>query len=326
MLGFRAATDRFTAALLLVATACAAATAQTAEPVAVEVVNASHPTRCAEEDNVYVKLVGADISSFRLAVRHPAYIGDVAADSTAPDFSQCDMSHDPSFPFTPRDVVLYDDGRYRLMGHTYKSNWRPEVVPFRVVGKGAGKEERGLHLVQLLEYVDGAPIELVVLYPADGYWRAKPLPPLHHPETAYGSSFLFGPIEEQGRPLVRFSDIEFDPGSLTFRLHYAGGGAGRLTVAAATPDGLDLDIAFDAVSGAGKPFAALRSMFVTPAQADVSEASWHATPGGGEETHPILDFTETRASEVRFGRSAKSQHNLSAPDFVFGDFRRVAGP
>src|ERR1700751_183480 len=154
MLGFSAAIDRLTAALLLVAAACAPAPAQTAEPVAVELLNASHPTRCAEEDNVYVKLAGADVTGFRPAVRHPAYIGDIAEDSTAPDFSQCDMSHDPSFPFTPRDVVLYDDGHYRLMGHTYKTNWRPEVVPFRVVGKGGGKEERGLHLVQLLEYVD----------------------------------------------------------------------------------------------------------------------------------------------------------------------------
>jgi hypothetical protein len=321
MRGFTSATERLGAILLVLVAACLPAAAQTAEPVAVELVNASHPTRCAEEDNVYVKLVGADITGFRLAVRHPAYIGDVTEDSTAPDFSQCDMSHDPSFPFTPRDVVLYDDGRYRLMGHTYKMNWRPEIVPFRVVGKGGGKEERGLHLVQLLEYVDGAPIELVVLYPADGYWRAKPLPPLHRPETAYGSSFLFGPIEEQGRPLVRFSEIEFDPATLTFRLHYASGGTGRLTVAAATPEGLDLDIAFAAISGVGKPFAALRSMFVSQAQADVSEASWRAMPGGGPETHAILDFTETRTSEVRFGRSAKSQHNLSAPDFVFGDFR-----
>ncbi|MBV8651999.1 MAG: hypothetical protein JO255_11070, partial [Alphaproteobacteria bacterium] len=70
MRGFRAATDRFTAALLLVVAACFPAPAQTVGPVAVEVVNVSHATRCAEEDNVYVKLVGADISGFRLAVRH----------------------------------------------------------------------------------------------------------------------------------------------------------------------------------------------------------------------------------------------------------------
>ncbi len=320
MLGFKASAERLFATLLLLLAGCSPIAAS-GGPAAVEVVNASRPTRCAEEDNVYVKFLGPDIKGFRLAVRHPSYIDDIAADSTAPDFSQCDMSHDPSFPFTPRDVTLYDDGRYRLLGHTYPTNWRPEIVPFRV----AGREEQGLHLIQLFKYVDGVPIEIVVLYPADGYWRAKPLPPLHRPETAYGSSFLFGPIEEQGRPLVAISDIEFDPATLTFRLRFARGGTGRLTVATAAPDGLVLDIAFDAISGAGRPFAALRSMFVTPAQADVSEAAWHAASGGAE-THPILDFTEIRTSEVRFGRSTKSQHNLSAPDFAFGDFRRSAMP
>jgi hypothetical protein len=323
MRGFTAAIERFGAALLLLLAVGVPVGAQTGAtgPVAVELVNASKPTHCAEEDNVYVKLIGADVGGFRLTVQHPSYIADIAQDSTAPDFSQCDMSHDPSYPFTPRDVTLYDDGRYRLLGHTYKTNWRPDIVPFRV----AGKEERGLHLVQLFKYVDGVPIEIVVLYPADGYWRAKPLPPLHRPETAYGSSFLFGPIEEQGRPLVRFSDIEFDPATLTFRLDYASGGTGRLTVTAATPEGLDLDIAFEAVAGAGRPFAALRSMFVTQAQADVSEAAWHLA-SGGEETHPILAFAKATVTEARFGRSTKSRHNLSAPDFVFRDFRRAAAP
>ena len=80
-------------------------------------VNASSPTRCVEEDNVYVKFVGADICGFRLAVRHPRYIGEIASDSTAPDFAQRDMSHDPSFPFALGDVTLYDDAHYLLRGH-----------------------------------------------------------------------------------------------------------------------------------------------------------------------------------------------------------------
>src|SRR5258707_2193817 len=256
MPGFTASAERLGAALLLLLAACGPAAAQAAsgEPVAVEMVNASRPTRCAEEDNVYVKLIGADITGFRLTVQHPSYIGSIAKDSTAPDFSQCDMSHDPSFPSVPRDVTLFDDGHYLLRGHTYPTNWRPESVPFRV----AGREERGLHLVQLFQYVDGVPIEIVVLYPADGYWRAKPVPPPHRPETAYGSSFQFGPIEEGSRPFVAISDIEFDPGNLTFRLHFARGGSGRLTVASAAPEGLILDLAFDAISGADRPFAALR--------------------------------------------------------------------
>jgi hypothetical protein len=295
--------------------------AAAAEPVQVEMVNASRKTECAEEDNVYVKFLGVGISGFRLAVRHPSYIADIKTDSTAPDFTRCDMSHDPSYPFAPRDLVLYDDGRYRLQGHTFKTNWRPEVVPFHV----GSKTESGLHLVQLLKYVDGAPIEIVVLYPADGYWRAKPLPPVGMPETAYGSSFLLGPIEEAGRPLVRLTDIDFDPAHLTFALRFAAGGAGRLTVADARPDGLDLDVALTPRTDGEHPFAALRSMFVTPLQADVSEATWR-NASGGEERHAILDFDKASVVEARFGRATKSLHNLSAPDFVFGEFRRAAAP
>ena len=286
-----------------------------AEPVAVEMVNASRKTDCAEEDNVYVKFLGAGVAGFRLAVRHPPYIAEVTTDSTAPDFSRCDMSHDPSFPFTPRDVTLFDDGRYKLLGHTFKTNWRPNVVPFRV----GAKTESGLHLVQLFKYVNGAAIEIVVLYPADGYWRAKPLPPVGSPETAYGSSFLLGPIEEQGRPLVALSDIAFDPAHLSFAVTFARGGSGHLTVTDARPDGLDLDVTLTPPIAPGQPFAALRSMFVTPLQADVSEAAWR-NASGAEERRPILDFKKESIVEARFGRVTKSLHNLSAPDFVFEGF------
>src|SRR5580693_8758349 len=118
MPGFTVSTKRLGAAIPLLVAAYVQVGAA-AEPVSVEMVNASRPTRCAEEDNVYVKFLGPKIERFELTVQHPGYIGDIDQDSTAPDFSQCDMSHDPSFPFTPRDVTLYDDGSYRLLGHTY---------------------------------------------------------------------------------------------------------------------------------------------------------------------------------------------------------------
>ena len=93
---------------------CAAAAA-----VAVDFVNASRPTRCAEEDNVYVKLLGPGVTSFRISAEHPPYIAAVSKDSTAPDFTHCDMSQDPSFPFAPRTVMLYEDAHIRLVGHTF---------------------------------------------------------------------------------------------------------------------------------------------------------------------------------------------------------------
>ena len=75
-----------------------------AAAVAVDFVNASRPTRCAEEDNIYVKLMAPGVTSFRVSAEHPPYIAAVKKDSTAPDFTHCDMSQDPRFSFAPRTV------------------------------------------------------------------------------------------------------------------------------------------------------------------------------------------------------------------------------
>jgi hypothetical protein len=221
------------------------------------------------------------------------------------------MSKDPSFPFTPRTVVLYEDAEIRLVGHAYATFWRPDVVDFRV----GDRNERGLHLVQLLKRGRERDIEILVVYPADGYWRAKPLPPTTLPDSAYGSSFLFGPIEESTRPFVAIRGIAFEPSTLTFRLAFANGTRGILRVAAATRESVRLALTLDSAVPADLPFAALRSMYVTPAQADVAVAAW---PGGKIE--PILEFSRTHARSARFGRIAPSQHNRSAPDLVFEEF------
>jgi hypothetical protein len=298
--------------VLLVSLCCAGVAAHSEAPAAaVDFVNASRATRCAEEDNVYVKLVGTGIRSFRINAEHPPYISAVTADSTAPDFTHCDMSQDPTFAFEPRTVVLYEDAQIRLVGHTFKTFWRPDVVDFRV----GSRNERGLHLVQLLKRRPEGDVEILVVYPADGYWRPKPLPPPALPDSAYGSSFLFGPIAESTRPYVAIRSIAFEPSTLTFRLVFGSGARGTLKVAVATRKTLGLALAIEPAVAAGRPFAALRSMFVTPQQADVAVAKW---PGGKAE--PILDFTRTTARGARFGRIAQSQHNLTAPDLVFEEF------
>ena len=284
----------------------------------VEVVNATKPTRCAEEDNVYVKLLGADISFFEIRAVLPPYIRTVTKESKDPDFAHCDMSQDPSFPFEPKTVTLYEDSRIRLVGHTVKTNWRPDVVDFRV----EGHNERGLHLVQLfLKHWTGGmggEIEFLVLYPGDGYWRLKPMPPPQLPDSAYGSSFLIGPIEESSRPFVALTSVAFDPAALVFRLDFARGGAALLRVADILPDHVSLQVRLGPPVSSG-PFAALRSMFVTTEQADMTEVSW--SDGFGQRRLPILDFPNARSEEVRFGRSLQSHHNLTAPDLIFHDFR-----
>jgi len=293
----------------------AGAPVRAAEPVAVSVVNASRPTRCAEEDNVYVQLLGAGVGRFVIRAQHPPYISLVQTDSTAPDFTACDMSQDPSFPFTPRTVVLHEDTDIRLVGHRFPSFWRPDVVDFTV----GGRTETGLHLVQLIRRRVQGEVEVLVVYPADGYWRVKPLPPPSLPDTAYGSSFLFGPIEESSRPFVAIRRIGFDPATLTFRVDFRDGTRGMLAVASATPEQTLLALTIDPPLSNGRPFAALRSMYVSAAQADVSIAAWRAD-ASAMAFSPILGFERANTSSVRFGRVEPSRHNLSAPDLVFEEF------
>lgn len=309
-------------ALLVLATAWAGASL--AAPVAVDFINASRPTRCAEEDNIDVRLQGLGIAAFRIVATHPPYIDQVHEDSTAPDFTACDMSHDPVFHFTPRTTVLYEDATYRLVGHTFATFWRPDVVDFDV----AGRREPGLHLVQLSRRNEPRDIEILVVYPADGYWRAKPLPPHTLPDTAYGSSFLFGPIDTSTRPFVAIRRIAFDPAALRFTLTFANGTQGVLSVTEASRAQTSLALSIDPPLPAGRPFAALRSMFTTVAQADVAEAAWPTQAGAGLQAFwqaaPILDFQRAQAPAARFGRTQPSHHNLSAPDLVFDTFSTTA--
>ena len=70
-----------------------------------------------------------------------------------------------------------------------------------------------------------APEEVLVVYPQDGYWRVRPLPPRHLGENAYGSSFLVGPVEVGARPFVALSEIAFEPETQAFHAQVR---AGRL--------------------------------------------------------------------------------------------------
>src|SRR5438067_2546701 len=84
---------------------------------------------------------------------------------------------------------------------------------------------------------------------------------------SYGSSFLVGPVETAGRPFVDIKEIVFDPATLTFRLAFAGGGA-SLHVGSVDEERITIEIKLDMTVEASRPFAALRSMFVTGTNAD----------------------------------------------------------
>ncbi|WP_127090427.1 hypothetical protein [Aquabacter cavernae] len=300
-------------AAVLVALPCMAA--PLAAPLAVDLRNESEPVLCAEKDNVALSFSSAAVRRFRIEAVHPAYLGTLVADRTAPDWTQCDMSGDPAVPAKPRTEILYSDKRFRLVGFTYASFWRAPIVPVRV----AGRSFEGLHMVQLFTTTPRGRYEALVFYPPDGYWRARPLPPAHLKEAAYGSSFLVGPVEVDGRPLVRLKDVAFDPATATFTLGFAAGGSAAMRIATLDTERQSLDITLSAAVSA-RPFAALRSMYVTAFNNDAAAAAWKPPEAKGWREAPIMDVPGGPVLELWAGRISPSRHNTSAPDMVFGPF------
>lgn len=305
-------------AALLAATAAlailAGASAQAEQPV--EVVNDSTPTRCAEEDNVYIKFQAEQVRRFRIEARHPAYIGTIVADRWAPDFANCTVTGSADYKFERRRLTLYETEDWQLVGLTFPSFWRRNSVPVRV----GQRTETGFHLLQLWTRFQERAEEVLVLYPADGYWRARPLAPQTLRSSAYGSSFLVGPVEVHGRPLVDIRAVTFDPATRTFTLAFARGGSATLRLDALDQERIELDVTIEPPIGESQPFAALRSMYVTETNSDVAQVAWREQRTALWGESPVMSFKRARAVEFWAGRRVPSRHNTSAPDFTFRDF------
>lgn len=289
-----------------------------ASDVAVEVRNESEPVLCAEKDNVTIKAISPEVRRFRIEAAHPAYIAGLLRDNWEADWTACDMTGDPSFapPTPPRRVTFYESIEYWLVGYTFPTFWRPAETTFRV----GDRVEKGLHIVQLWKLGKDKSHELLVVYPQDGYWRARPMPPSHLSTTAYGSSFLFGPIEQEGRPVVNIREIAFDPKALSFTLSFKDGSSGTLTLASVDENRMVLDGVLDRPVTGGKAFLALRSMYVTEFNNDVARIAVREPGARGWREEPLVPFKGGKATDIWMGRTAFSQHNTSSPDMVFRNF------
>src|SRR5262249_24456985 len=137
--------------------------------------------------------------------------------------------------------------------------------------------------------------------------------------SAYGSSFLIGPIENEGRPFVDVRDVSFDPETRSFRLGFAGSGGATMRLRTLDQERIVLEVGLDPV-GAERPFAALRSMFVTNSNADVAQAGWRAKGSETWQHAGVMEFKRASAVELWAGRTVPSRHNISAPDMIFRDF------
>jgi hypothetical protein len=304
-----------------------AVTSATAEPLAVEVTNASEPVLCAEKDNVTINLQSKDVRRFRVEAAHPAYIGSVQRDSFEADWTGCTAPTDPKaasaqeIPQSPKRTTLYEQIDLWVVGLTFPTFWRPATATVRI----GDRVEKGLHLLQVWMIRPMGGEEVLVLYPQDGYWRLRPLAPPERAPTAFGSSFLIGPVEIEGRPMVKISEVAFNPAFRTFTLTFERGGIAIVKMAATDQNRHALDVTFDKGID-GRPFAALRSMYVTEFNNDVARVAVREKGGKGWREDSIMAFKRATATDVWAGRVSPSRHNTSSPDMVFGGFSNDREP
>jgi hypothetical protein len=319
---------RSTALALALLAMLGPAAAASLDGQAVDVTNASEPVLCAEKDNVTLNLASPTTRRFRIEAAHPAYIGTLQRDSFEADWTACDMTGDPAFapsqaPTAPVRKTLYEEIEMWAVGLTFPTFWRPATATVRI----GDQVFRDIHLLQIWMIRPMGGEEVLVLYPQDGYWRIRPKTPAGLPVTAFGSSFLVGPVEQDGRPIVRIKEVAFDPKAKTFTLTFERGGSATIAIAALDQNRHTLDVTLDRPIG-GRPFAALRSMYITDFNNDVARVAVRAPGAKGWREDVIMAFDKAEATDVWAGRTVVSRHNTSSPDMVFSRFsdgRAAAG-
>ena len=305
------------AAAMLAIFTLSGATSTIAQTLAVDVTNASEPVLCAEKDNVTINLTSRDVRSFRIEAAHPAYIGSLQRDSFEADWTGCTAPGDPTpgTPQPPRRTTLYEQIDFWVVGLTLPTFWRPSTTTVRI----GNRVEKGIHLLQVWMIRPMGGEEVLVLYPQDGYWRLRPLAPAGLAPTAFGSSFLIGPVEVEGRPIVKIREVAFDPAAHTFTLAFERGGAATVKMSTTDQNRNALDVSFDKPVD-GRPFAALRSMYITDFNNDVARIAVREKDAKGWREEPILAFKRALATDIWAGRVSPSRHNTSSPDMVFNGF------
>ncbi len=296
--------------------------AQQAGGLAVRIDNQSEPVLCAEKDNVAIAFTSPDVRAFRIEAAHPAYLPGLSRDSFAADWTNCDFASDPVFQSgvkVPTRQTLYEEPALWVVGWTFPTFWRPSTAKVEI----AGKSFDNLHLIQVWMIRPMGGEEVLVMYPQDGYWRLRPKAPVGRDLTAFGSSVLIGPVEDAGRPIVALKTIRFAPKSKTFTLAFAAGGSAAVRMVDVNANKHVLDVTFDGAI-TGKPFAMVRSMYVTEFNNDAARVAYRpvarqGAPEGWVES-PVMQFRSASARTVWIGRTTPSRHNTSSPDTILRDF------
>lgn len=309
-------------AVALAAVMSAHADAASPNGLSVEVTNTSEPVLCAEKDNITLNFASPEVTAFRIEAAHPAYLTSVQRDSFEADWTACDMSGDPTVKSdvkVPTRRTIYEEPDFWVVGWTMPTYWRPSTATVRI----GDRVERGLHLLQVWMIRPMGGEEVLVVYPQDGYWRIRPLAPQGAAPTAFGSSFLVGPVEVDGRPIVRLKELAFDPAARTFKLTFDRGGSATIKMAQLDQNRQILNVALSAPIR-DRPFAALRSMYVTSFNNDVARIGLRETGSKAWRELSVLGWTSSKATDIWAGRTMISRHNTSSPDHVFSGFSGAA--
>jgi hypothetical protein len=290
-----------------------------AEPSAIRVENKSSPTLCAEDDNVDLRFYGT-AKQWRISAKAPAFMGLIARDQTAPDFTDCVIKDaPPEEGAVVNKIVLYEDQVYQLVGYRKTSGfWRKSDVDVRV-------GETHVNHLELLQWHikhQGQFYEFLVLYPSDGYWRLRLLPPQPLAATAYGTSFLIGPVEQAARPYVALKSVSFDPDARAFTVAFVKGGEAVLALADLTAAQVALDVTLSKKPDQKLPFMAMRSMFVRADNADSAVVAVKSRNENKWDATDVMAYRGGKVSTFWLGRLHPSRHNTSAPDMQVDGFKR----
>lgn len=313
---------RFRFALFLCAGVISALAGTPARPasldgLAVEVKNDSEPVLCAEKDNVSLSFTNKDVRSFRIEAAHPVYLSVGMRDNFEADWTACDMAADPAYKAADpaRKITLYDDNDLWIVGYTFPTFWRQASATVRI----GDRVEHSIHMLQVWVLRTDGSEEVLVLYPQDGYWRPRPMAPKGFRNTAYGSSFLIGPVEIDQRPLVKIKEVSFDPKFRAFKMDFERGGSAVVQMSTIDDNRLALDVAFDHPIEGG-PFAMIKSMYITEFNNDAARIAVREKGAKSWREEPIMSFKGANATDIWLGRLNPSQHNTTSPDLVFNSF------
>lgn len=289
-----------------------------ASALGVLVRNQSTAPSCAGPENLVLTFVSEAVRRLHVEARHPAFTTALASDADVPSYLGCPT--DPAAPMPPvaqgaDGQVLLETAELRVSGHGAPDFWRPATVPVRV----GDKRFEGFGRVALAVKRDGAVVPVLELFPGDGSWRLRPLPPPHLGHTAFGAAVLIGPVAQERQVLVKLASVAIAPDGRGFTLRFADGGSAQVTLAGADRQRLALDATF--AQPVTAPFAALRAHYVMQGEADITRLAWRTGTSAPLGEAPVMSFTDTPDVTLLWaGRLTPTRPAPTAPDLVFSGF------